>query len=145
MTIETYYCGEREKREQKKEEERLEKESETEFTHSADRGVYNDAPRVEVESSVDAYQNGEDFERVSKVWKEEERSQEEIKARIKDNEDYAQEKAAFSRFKKGCETKKTLIRAQAWCLRIGRSYDEKMISDKIKSVLKNESKTVMRE
>jgi len=132
VTIETYYCGSKEEREKNANEERLAKGLETQFTHSSSRAEYNAAPPVEVESSVDAYENGDDPEETSKVWHKDTRSQDEIKARIKDNQDYVQEKSAFSRMKKGCVTEKTLRRAAAWCERMRRISDEKLIGRRIK-------------
>ena len=117
ITIETYYCGNKEERDEKKKEERLEKEGDTTFTHRASKIDYNSASRLEVEASVDAYEEGNDVNNVSKVWKKEKRTQEQIRARIKDNEDYVQEKSAIGRVKKGCKAKKTLERAMAWCVR----------------------------
>ena len=117
VTIETYYCGNKEERDQKAKKERLEKEGDTTFTHRASKIDYNIASRLEVEASVDAYEDGHDVTKVSKVWKAEVRTQEEICARIKDNENYVQEKAAIGRVKRGCKARKTIERAMAWCVR----------------------------
>jgi len=117
VTIETYYCGDKDEREECEKVECLKEENKTLYTHSAGKNDYNAIPRLEIEASVDAYEDGSDSEKIEKIWDKEERTQDEIRARIKDNADYVQEKAAVARARKGCESKKTLERAMDWCVR----------------------------
>jgi hypothetical protein len=129
-TIETYYLGSKEEREKKEREEKAEKEAKTVYTHSSSRDAYNSVTKLEVEESVEAYEKGEEVEKVTDVWTKEKRTQEEIRERIDDNEKFVQEKAAFLRWKKGCRTETTLRSAVKWCERMC-DWANKRIAEKL--------------
>jgi hypothetical protein len=117
VTLSTYYLGTKEERKQEKKEEKQQEDAKTSYTHSSFRGAYNSVTKLEVEESVDVYEEGADIDKITKIWTKEERTQEAIGDRIVDNEKIVQEKAAFTRWKKGCRTELTVAAALEWCVR----------------------------
>lgn len=130
VSMEAYYFGKQEERDAADAEERAVEEAKVEYTHNSPLDTYNFAKRVDVETSVDKYEAGEDVEKVCTLWNREKRTQEQIRERIKDNAAFGLEKAAFNRWVKGCRTEKTLRSALAWCIR-NEDWKNKRIAEKL--------------